>query len=192
MPRLRHDGAAMTASTSTAPPVSAATVWRFVLPIALTSANDHVVNGRDVVARARYKARRNAAAQAIGAVARVAGLPLLDRAPYVDPSGALYRSGKPVSPRPFRSVHIVRMLGARQRQWDDDNLIAACKALRDACQLPRLWRGKWIPGASIVVDDSAKWSAWTYAQERAVDGVAAVRIEVSETTTAGGEPVRSE
>jgi hypothetical protein len=69
--------------------------------------------------------------------------------------------------------------------------VAACKALRDAMQAPRVVRGRRVAGASIVVDDSAKWSAWTYAQERAADGVAAVRIEVSETTTAGGEPVRN-
>ena len=174
--------AAMTATTSTALPVT--TRWVLAVPIVIASANDHVVNGSDVVARARYKARRNAAAHAIRMVARVAGLPLLDTIPYTDRVGGAVHC-------PFRSVHVVRLMTTRMRERDDDNLIAACKAMRDACQLPRLWRGKWIPGAAIVVDDSAKWSAWTYAQERAADGVAAVRIEVSETTTAGGEPVRS-
>jgi hypothetical protein len=48
--------------------------------------------------------------------------------------------------------------------------VAACKALRDAMQAPRVVRGRRVAGASIVVDDSAKWSAWTYAQERAADG----------------------
>jgi len=171
----------MTTTTPAAPPV-----WRFVVPIALTSANDHVVNGRDVVARARYKARRNTAALAVGIAARNAGVPLLDRAPYVDRGGVI------VTPRPVRAVRVVRLLAPRMRMWDDDNLVAACKALRDACQLPRLWRGRWIPGAAIVVDDSATWSAWTYAQERAADGVAAVRIEVSEPTTAGPVSARSD
>ena len=164
----------MTATTSTAPPVSAATVWRFVLPIALTSANDHVVNGRHAVAAAMYRKRRDQWAWALTVAARSAGVPRIEQAVT------------------FRRVTITRLWGKGQRAWDDDNLVAACKALRDAMQAPRVVRGRHIPGASIVVDDSAKWSAWTYAQERAADGVAAVRIEVNETTTAGGEPVRSE
>ncbi len=172
----------MTAATSTAPPVT--TRWVLDVPIVLSSANDHVVNGRDKVSAARYKARRDSAAHAIRMVARVAGVPLLDALPYVD------RAGRPdVASRPVRTVHLVRVLGARHREWDDDNLAAACKALRDACQLPRQWRGRLIAGAAIVVDDSAKWSTWTYAQERAADGVARVRIEITETT--GGEPGRS-
>lgn len=161
----------MTTTTSTAPPVSAATVWRFVLPIALTSANDHVVNGRHAVAAALYRKRRDQWAWALTLKARYVGVP-----PVVS----------------FRRVTITRLWGKGQRAWDDDNLVAACKALRDAMQAPRVVRGRRVAGASIVVDDSAKWSAWAYAQERAADGVAAVRIEVSETTTAGGEPVRSE
>lgn len=164
----------MTATTSTAPPVSAATVWRFVLPIALTSANDHVVNGRHIVAAAMYRKRRDQWAWWLRAASMAAGVPRVE------------------STVTFRRVTITWLWGKGQRAWDDDNLVAACKALRDAMQAPRVVRGRRVAGASIVVDDSAKWSAWTYAQERAADGVAAVRIEVSETTTAGGEPVRSE
>ncbi len=172
----------MTAATSTAPPVSRR--WILDVPIVLTSANDHVVNGRDRVAAARYKHKRDTAAHAIRMVARQAGVPLLDALPYVD------RAGRPdVAARPVRAVHVVRLLASRHREWDDDNLAAACKALRDACQLPRNWRGRLIAGAAIVVDDSSKWSTWTYAQERAADGVARVRIEITETT--GGEPGRS-
>lgn len=173
----------MTAATSTAPPVT--TRWVLDVPIALTSANDHVVNGRDPVARAQYKARRDKAAHALRMVARAMGVPLLDALPYVD------RAGKPdTAARPVRAVHVVRLIGKGQREWDSDNLTAACKALRDACQYPRQWRGRLIAGAAIVVDDSAKWSTWTYAQERAPDGVARVRIEITET--AGVEPARSE
>lgn len=171
----------MTAATSTAPPVSRR--WILDVPIVLTSANDHVVNGRDKVSAARYKARRDKAAHAIRCTARAAGVPLLDALPYVD------RAGRPDVARPFRCVHVVRLMAARHRPWDDDNLVAAFKALRDACQLPRQWRGRLIAGAAIVVDDSALWSGWTYTQERAADGVARVRIEITETT--GGEPGRS-
>ena len=163
------------------PPVSAATVWRFVVPIALASANDHVVNGRHAVAAAMYRKRRDQWAWWLRAASMAAGVPRVE------------------SVVSFRRVTITRLWGKGQRAWDDDNLVAACKALRDAMQATRYrWRKgvSWpigvVPGAGIVWDDSAAWSTWTYAQERAADGKAAVRIEVSETTTAGGEPVRSE
>ena len=148
--------------------------WTLHIPITLTTANARVVNGAHAATAAIYRRHRDACALALTVAARNAGVPTFDGTGH------------------FRWVRLVRLYTGRQRAWDSDNLVAACKALRDACQLPRLWRGRWIPGAAIVVDDSATWSAWTYAQERAADGVAAVRIEVSEPTTAGPVSARSD
>ena len=177
----------MTAATSTAPPVSAATVWRFVLPIDLPSKNGIP---RHVHAR---KDMRNRWAHMLGMAARQAGIPLATRLPHLRGEG-------PAPSVPFRAVTITRLMGKGQRRYDDhDGLEGGAVMLRDAMQATRYrWRRGVpmpigvVPGAGIVWDDSAKWSAWTYAQERAADGVAAVRIEVSETTTAGGEPARSD
>ena len=150
--------------------------WTLHIPITLTTANARVVNGAHAATAAIYRRHRDACALALTVAARNAGVPT-----FTETADAH-----------FRYVRLVRLYTGRQRAWDSDNLVAACKALRDACQLPRLWRGRWIPGAAIVVDDSATWSAWTYAQERAADGVAAVRIEVSEPTTAGPVSARSD
>ena len=150
--------------------------WTLHIPITLTTANARVVNGAHAATAAIYRRHRDACALALTVAARNAGVPTFTA----------------TADAHFRYVRLVRLYTGRQRAWDSDNLVAACKALRDACQLPRLWRGRWIPGAAIVVDDSATWSAWTYAQERAADGVAAVRIEVSEPTTAGPVSARSD
>lgn len=150
--------------------------WTLHIPITLTTANARVVNGAHAATAAIYRRHRDACALALTVAARNAGVSTFTA----------------TADAHFRYVRLVRLYTGRQRAWDSDNLVAACKALRDACQLPRLWRGRWIPGAAIVVDDSATWSAWTYAQERAADGVAAVRIEVSEPTTAGPVSARSD
>ena len=147
--------------------------WTLHIPITLTTANARVVNGAHAATAAIYRRHRDACALALTVAARNAGVPT-----FTETADAH-----------FRYVRLVRLYTGRQRAWDSDNLVAACKALRDACQLPRNWRGRLIAGAAIVVDDSAKWSTWTYAQERAADGVARVRIEITETT--GGEPERS-
>lgn len=141
--------------------------WSFVLPIDLPSANAHVVNGRHAVSAAIYRAQRDKWAWWSGVAARGQGVPLLKIGPGF---------ASPVR----RRVTITRLLRVRQRDYDDDNLVAACKALRDAMQHPRNVRGKYIPGAAIVIDDSAKWSEWRYAQERAPDGRPAVRVEIED------------
>ena len=135
--------------------------WTFILPIDLPSANAHVVNGRHAATAAIYRTQRNKWAWWAEVAARGQGVPLTSAAAGVR-----------------RRVTITRLLGARQRDYDDDNLIAACKALRDAMQCPRVSRGKTIPGAAIVVDDSAKWSEWHYRQERRHMAPAAVRVEI--------------
>lgn len=144
------------------------------VPIPLSSGNDHVVNGRDRVVGSIYRRRRDTWAGAVRTVARSAGVALLDARPFVD------EHGRVIAPRPRRKVTIVRMIGKGQREWDGDNMVAACKALRDACQVPRNFRKRWVAGAAIVVDDSPKWSEWSYRQERATNGVASVRLEIEE------------
>lgn len=147
------------------------TRWSFVLPINLPSANAHVINGKQAASAAIYRAQRDKWAWWTEVGAREQGIPLffvLFRAPGVAPCR--------------RRVTITRLLGARQRDYDDDNLVAACKGLRDAMQRPRMSRRRHIPGAAIVVDDSAKWSEWRYAQERAADGKPAVRVEIEDIT----------
>lgn len=174
----------MTALTSTAPPVT--TRWVLAVPIDLPSKNGiprHVHARKDL---------RNRWASMLSAAARQVGIPLATRAPHLRGEG-------PAPSVPFRAVTITRLMGNGQRRYDDhDGMEGGAVMLRDAMQATRYrWRKGVampigvVPGAGIVWDDSAKWSAWTYAQERASDGVARVRIEVSETTTAGGEPVRS-
>lgn len=138
--------------------------WTFSLPIDLPSANAHVVNGKHAVTAAIYRTQRDRWAWWAEVAARGQGCPLFTE-----------RS----DPR-RRRVTIVRLLGARQRDYDDDNLIAACKGLRDAMQRPRVSRGRRIPGAAIVVDDSARWSTWSYAQERAADGRPGVRVTIED------------
>lgn len=144
--------------------------WTFTLPLALASANEHVVNGRHAATAARYRRERDAWAHALRFSAIAAGVPLVG----VD------------SPR-LRAVWIIRLWGKRQRAWDDDNLIAACKGLRDAMQTSRLSvrRGvaRRVPGASIVVNDGPRWSTWSYGQERSADGRPGVRVRIEDIET---------
>lgn len=173
----------MTALTSTAPPVT--TRWVLAVPIDLPSKNGiprHVHARKDL---------RNRWAATLATLAREAGIPLARRDPHERGKG-------PAANVPRRSIAIVRLMGKGQRPYDlGDGMEGGAAMLRDAMQATRYrWRKgvAWpigvVPGAGIVWDDSAAWSTWTYAQERAADGVAGVRIEVSETT-AGGELARS-
>lgn len=118
-------------------------MWVIEIPIALHSANDRVVNGRDPVARAKYRERRKAWLLAL--LAHRGNGP--GKVPVAD--------GR-------RVVHITRFIGPRQRQWDHDNLVAACKGLRDSMQRSTAKRN----GAGIIVDDSIKWSRFMYFQKR--------------------------
>lgn len=173
----------MTASTSTAPPVT--TRWVLDVPIDLPSKN--------AIPRNPHARRdlRNRWAATLATLARQAGIPLGSKPPHL--------RGEATAPNvPRRSVAIVRLMGRGQRPYDlGDGMQGGAAMLRDAMQVTRY---RWkrgvpmpigvVPGAGIVWDDSARWSVWTYAQERAPDGKPGVRIEITET--AGVEPARSE
>jgi hypothetical protein len=67
-----------------------------------------------------------------------------------------------------RRAHVIitRVLGKGERVMDSDNMIFACKGARDA--LRNSWtssRGRWHLGGNYLVDDSPRWSTFTYAQD---------------------------
>ena len=147
--------------------------WTLHIPITLTSANAHVVNGAHAATAAIYRRHRDACALALTAAARYAGVPTFDGT-----------TGH------FRWVRLVRLYTGRQREWDSDNLVAACKALRDAHQPGRMTsRGpkrRWVPGAALVLSDGPTWSAWDYDQRREARG--GVEVVISDEPI---EPVRA-
>lgn len=144
--------------------------WTFTLPIALSSANDHVVNGNHAATRAAYRKRRAAYLSAIVVKAR-----------HVPRWGL---AGEPGPVEAHRWVTIRRLWGKGCRAWDDDNMIAACKALRDVMQRPKVSGRGGVPkltaGAGLVVTDGPKWATFRYEQRKASDGVACVEIEITE------------
>ncbi len=159
-----------------------AKAWTFTLPIDLPSANRHggaATNARHRGQAAMYRRQRDHYVQALTVMARQVGIPNVRRA---------------IEPAPFRRVEIVRLWGKGCRAWDDDNMVAACKGLRDAMQREREVATKGSrtlsikPGAGLVWDDSARWSAWTYGQERSEDGKPGVRVTVTEAGHAGPVP----
>lgn len=81
-----------------------------------------------------------------------------------------------------RRVHITRLMGKGQKPHDPRNLDD--KTLVDAMKRSRLHKTKnkvsRIPGAGLLVDDSAKWATITVDQERSADGVPATRITIEE------------
>lgn len=136
--------------------------WTLHLPIDLPSANRHggaATNARHAATGAQYRRQRESYALALRYAAHAAGI------------------SPPTTPR---TVTIVRLWAKGCRAWDDDNMVAACKGLRDAMQSSRVRGGKTILGAGIVVDDSAKWSAWRYAQRKSPDGRPGVEVTVEE------------
>lgn len=169
--------------------------WSFTLPIDLSSANLRIVNGRHAATAAMYRKRRDTWVSWMIMEARHVGLPFVGDAGRGD-IGLMYvvlGDGHVAQWR--RRVTITRLMGKRQRAWDDDNLIAACKALRDGMQMPRPPKGRqkrYRQGAAIVYDDSAKWSEWRYAQERSADGKPGVRIDVEDIEPASAPGKASE
>lgn len=150
--------------------------WTLHLPIDLPSANAHIVNGRDRRVGAIYAKLRNGWAAALKMEALAQGVPLAT-------SRAIWEGGlrlEPVTVVGFRTVEIVRLMSAKQREMDDDGLSGGAKGFRDAMQAERVHRGKLVPGAGIVRDDSKRWSRWIYAQERATDGRPGVRVTITE------------
>ena len=141
--------------------------WTLHLPIDLPSANRHggaATNARHAANAAMYRRQREGYVSALSMLAHAECIPTQTEV--------------------FRRVTITRLWGKGCRAWDDDNMVAACKGLRDAMQRARTTtrRGvpRRIPGAGLVWDDSAKWAAFEYAQEKAPDGKPGVRVTISE------------
>lgn len=145
--------------------------WTFTLPIDLPSANRHggaATNARHAANAAMYRRQRATWVALLKAEARRIAAPTL-------------HEHRPT----FRAVVIVRLWAKGCRAWDDDNLVAACKGLRDAMQRERVSarRGqvpRLIAGAGLVWDDSAKWSRWAYEQRKSDDGRAGVLITITD------------
>jgi len=148
--------------------------WTLHIPITLTTANARVVNGAHAATAAIYRRHRDACALALTVAARNAGV-----STFTETADAH-----------FRYVRLVRLYTGRQKLWDDDNLVAACKALRDAHQPGRMTsRGpkrRWVPGAALVLSDGPTWSAWGYDQRR--DDRGGVEVVISDEPI---EPVRA-
>jgi hypothetical protein len=141
--------------------------WVLHLPIDLPSANRHggaATNARHAANAAQYRRQRASYVTALSMLAHYAGVP--------------------VGVEAFRHITIVRLWGKGCRAWDDDNMVAAAKGIRDAMQRSRTVTRKGvtrvIPGAGLIVDDSAKWARFEYAQEKAPDGKPGVRVVVRE------------
>jgi hypothetical protein len=146
---------------------STITKWYLTFEEQLPSANDRLVNGRDRKSRAIYARKRDDWAALLTLAAKMAGIPAA--------------TGK-------RRVTFVRIMGKRQRAFDDDDLSGGCKLVRDAMKRPHKWTKKIgkvsVPmltaGASLIVDDGAKWIDAVYMQERAADGKPGTRIEIED------------
>ncbi len=159
--------------------------WTFTLPFDLKSKNR---TAQSSAAQGRiYKARRDEFAHALKVYADAAGIP---RYREVVPIGG-NDAARAAWPWPFRTITITRLMGKGQRPFD--SLAGGCaEALRDACQRAYMKRNvttvrgvkrdrvALIAGAGLVWDDSAKWSAWHYAQEKAPDGKPGVRVTIAE------------
>lgn len=139
----------------------------------LPSANVRLVNGRDRKSRAIYARTRDEWAMALEMLARQEGIPSA--------------TGK-------RRVTFVRLMGKGQRAFDDDDLVGGCKLVRDAMRKPQPWTKKvgklkvpmMTAGASLIVNDSAKWIEAVYVQERAADGRPGTRIELEDVEEVQG------
>ena len=95
--------------------------WALNLSLQLPSANDRMVNGRDRVSRAIYAKHRDDWAHVLTVLARSAGIP-------------------PATSK--RKVTFIRLMGKRQRAFDDDDLIGGCNLVRDAMRKPKPWTKK--------------------------------------------------
>lgn len=150
--------------------------WTLHLPIDLPSANRNggaATNARHAANAAMYRRQRAQYVSALAAAMREAGIGSVNL--LIDAFDC-----------PRRRVTVVRLWGKGCRAWDDDNLVAACKGLRDACQrartVTRMGIPVIVPGAGLVWDDSAKWSEWSYAQRKSDDGKPGVLLIVSDAS----------
>lgn len=78
-----------------------------------------------------------------------------------------------------RVVRLTRLYTGRQQERDRGNLIGGMKPILDALGPDRTVRGKTTRGTGVIVDDSPKFVADIYEQERS--HVSALRIEIWET-----------
>jgi hypothetical protein len=137
------------------------TVWRFIVPRALASANAHVVNGNHAATAARYRTFRNVWAADLRACKAANRIP--------DATGK-------------RLVTITRLMGKGQRPFDYDNLVAGAKPVVDAMKPPANRRGRRTDGASLIVDDGPAYVRVTYEQERSADGRPGTLITVEDVS----------
>lgn len=79
-----------------------------------------------------------------------------------------------------RVVRITREFADGFRNWDYGNLVGGLKTVVDAMTAPRKFRNKWRNGASLIVDDNAKYFIDIYEQRKAADGLPGVVFEVWE------------
>lgn len=133
--------------------------WSFTIGRAIASANAHVVNGNHAATASKYRAVRNRWAADLKIMKRHHAIP--------DATGQ-------------RLVTITRLMGAGQREFDFDNLVAGCKSLVDAMKPTATRRGRQVLGSSLLVDDGPAHVTVTYQQERAADGKPGTRIELED------------
>jgi hypothetical protein len=166
--------------------------WTMRLPIDLPSANRHggaATNARHAANAAQYRRQRATYVTELIAAASQVGLSRYPHTIYPNvaamcPSGHVAEQAEAMALLGVRHVTLTRLWGKGCRAWDSDNLVAACKGLRDAMQVARFRHvkrgGHVIPGAGLVWDDSAKWSAWHYEQRKSDDGKPGVEVRVEE------------
>lgn len=66
-----------------------------------------------------------------------------------------------------RAVTIIRLLGPRKKEFDPGNLVGGAKPLVDE-----------LVACGVLIDDSAKWAAVSYAQERSENTGTRIEVEV--------------
>ena len=115
--------------------------WTITVPLQMTSANRHLVNGGGrhaaIVAGAKYRKERDQWARALVVLARNEGIP---------------------TAAAKRRITLTRVIGPRQREYDYGNLVGGAKHVLDACKT-----------AGLIVDDSPKWCIDVYQQRPRVD-----------------------
>ena len=72
-------------------------------------------------------------------------------------------------------VNIIRKIGYRKREFDTDNLYAACKTLLDVMKAPR---GRSRYGLSVFQDDNPKMCSLTVTQEKSQNKRCEIWVEV--------------
>lgn len=141
-------------------------MWTFTVPRPVPSSNARYVNGGSLVQMAIYRRHREAWARDLRVAALAAGM-----------RDALVTDGY----RPRRRIVIVRLMRKGQRRYDEQNLVAGCKAIVDAMQPPRpgavtVFKSgrrqgqprlvKPLGGAALIVSDAPGWVVVEYHQER--------------------------